>query len=293
MSSLPPLIAPGTLAAYLDDPALRVFDTTVHLTRPPGVSRYTIVSGRAEYERGHIPGAAFADLPGELSDPDAPLRNTPLEPERFAEAAGRLGIGPDTHVVAYSRSTPMWATRLWWLLRHAGFDKVSVLDGGLDAWRRAGLWIEEGARSYAPARFEAQPRPQLLARRDDVWDVVAGRAEARLWNVLTPATFRGEDPGSASRPGRIPGSVNVHWQTLLDDGSGRFRPPGELAARLRPVGALDSSGVIAYCGGGIAATVGLFALSLVGRDGLDGRTRLYDGSLNDWSSDPSLPLDVG
>ncbi len=292
MSSLPPLIDAGTLAAHLDDPSLRIFETTVHLTRPPGVSRYTIVSGRADYEDGHIPGAAFADLPGELSDAGAPLRNTPLEPQRFAEAVGQLGIGPGTHVVVYSRSTPMWATRLWWLLRHAGFDAVSVLDGGFDAWRRAGLPLEQGPRSYAPARFQAAPRPQLLARRGDVEAVVSGQAEACLLNVLTPATFRGEDPGSAHRPGRIPGSVNVHWQTLLDD-RGRFRPQAELEALLQPAGALDTPATIAYCGGGIAATVGLFALALLGRDGLDARTRLYDGSLNDWSSDPSLPLAVG
>lgn len=292
--SSPPLIDAGTLAAHLDDPAVRIFETTVHLTRPPGVHRYTIVSGRPDYEQGHIPGAAFADLPGELSDADAPLRNTPLAPERFAAVAGRLGIGRGTHVVVYSRSTPMWATRLWWLLRHAGFDAVSVLDGGFGAWRRAGLHVEAGTRFHAPARFPAHDgRPQLLARRADVEAVVGGSAEACLLNVLTPETFRGEDPGNAPRPGRIPGSVNVPWRTLIDERTGRFRPRDELDRLLRPSGTLDAPRTIAYCGGGIAATVGLFALTLLGRDGLDGAARLYDGSLNEWSSDPALPLAVG
>src|SRR3954469_22154364 len=181
---LPPLVAPEALASRLGHPSLRVFETTVHLTRPPGVSRYTLLSGREGYEREHIPGAAFADLPGHLSDPDAPLLNTLSPPEQFARAAGRLGIGPGMHVVVYSRSTPMWATRLWWMLRHAGFDDVSVLDGGFEAWRQAGLPLETGPHPHPPATFVTRPRPHLLASRRDVEAVTRGTAEACLLNAL-------------------------------------------------------------------------------------------------------------
>jgi thiosulfate/3-mercaptopyruvate sulfurtransferase len=101
--------------------------------------------------------------------------------------------------------------------------------------------------------------------------------------------FRGEGPGAYSRPGRIPGSVNVPWNGLVDPATNRFRPPAELAAALNGGGVGADQPVIAYCGGGISATVDLFALSLTGRDD----ARLYDGSLTEWSAHPDLPLVTG
>jgi len=110
-----------------------------------------------------------------------------------------------------------------------------------------------------------------------------------LVNALTPPVFRGEGVSSYSRAGRIPGSVNAPWTSLIDPETNRFREPSELREALDQVGALSGTPVIAYCGGGISATVDLFALSLLGR----GDARLYDGSLTEWSRDPSLPLEVG
>ena len=108
-------------------------------------------------------------------------------------------------------------------------------------------------------------------------------------NALSPAVFRGEGRSAYSRPGRIPGSVNVPWNGLVDAATNRFRPPAELAAALNGGGVRADRPVIAYCGGGISATVDLFALSLTGRDD----ARLYDGSLTEWSADPDLPLVTG
>jgi len=128
--------------------------------------------------------------------------------------------------------------------------------------------------------------------------VLAGLADVRaisqdgtacLVNALSPEVFRGEGPVAYSRTGRIPGSVNVPWHGLVDPDTGRFRPPAELAAALRAGGIRPDQPVVAYCGGGISATVDLFALSLAGRDD----ARLYDGSLTEWSADPGLPLVTG
>ena len=288
--ALGPLIDVATLSDHLDDPSLRLFDATVELVRPPEGGPYTVRSGRERYEQGHIPGAAFADLPGALSDPDSPFPFTLPPAERFSAAAGRLGIGPGAHVVAYAQDTPMWATRLWWQLRFFGFDAVSVLDGGLPAWRAVGLDLETGAAAYEPAEFMAAPRWEWLARRGDVEAVVAaGDGAVCLVNALTAPVFRGEGPSSYSRPGRIPGSVNAPWTELIDPETNRFRPPEQLRRALEAAGALGPAPVIAYCGGGISATVDLFALSLVGRDG----ARLYDGSLTEWTRDATLPVEVG
>jgi thiosulfate/3-mercaptopyruvate sulfurtransferase len=285
MALLPALVDAETLAAHLDDPDLRILDTTVHLRREVPGGPYRVESGRAGYEANHLPGAAFADLNGALADPASPHHFTLPNAARFEEAAGALGIGPGTHVVAYAQESVMWATRLWWLLGYFGFDAVSVLDGGLEAWRAKGYEVADTPSAYPPARFVARPRPERLARRSDIEAVVAAGG-ATLVNALSREAFAGLGPGAYSRPGRIPGSVSLPSAELLDD-TGRFRSGDEVLARAGAAGADGSQPIIAYCGGGISATVDLFALRLIGRDG-----KLYDGSLTEWSADPSLPLET-
>jgi thiosulfate/3-mercaptopyruvate sulfurtransferase len=288
MPLLPALVSPEELRAALGDERVRVFDATVFLRRAVDGGPYTVESGRASYARAHLPGAGFADIPGELSDPASPFAFTVPSAGHFGTAMGRLGVGDGSHVVAYAQDAPMWATRLWWLLRYFGHDDTSVLDGGLTAWTAAGGPVERGESGYPPAAFTARPRPELLARLADVREI-AENGSACLVNALSPEAFRGEGPGAYSRPGRIPASVNVPWHSLVDPGTGRFRPPAELAAALRGGGVRADQPVVAYCGGGISATVDLFALALAGRDD----ARLYDGSLTEWSADPGLPLVTG
>jgi thiosulfate/3-mercaptopyruvate sulfurtransferase len=288
MSAYPALIDADALAASLDDPRLRVLDATVILHRPPGGGPYTPESGRAGYEAEHIPGAAFADVLVELADPDARYPFWLPAPERFAAGVGALGVGAGTHVVTYAQETPMWATRLWWLLRYFGFDDVSVLDGGLPAWKAAGHPVTDAPSSYPPATFTPRVRPERLATRADV-EAVVGGTPACLVNALPAPTFRGEGKTSYSRPGRIPGSVSAPSADLLDPDTLRFRPAEVLERELDSIGARGEDAVIVYCGGGISATVDVFALSLVGRDDV----RMYDGSLTEWSADPDLPLEVG
>jgi thiosulfate/3-mercaptopyruvate sulfurtransferase len=288
MPLLPRLVSPEELRDALGDERVRVFDATVFLRRAVDGGPYTVESGHKSYTRAHLPGAAFADIPGALSDPASAYPFTLPAAEHFAAAAGRLGIGDGTHVVAYAQDTPMWATRLWWLLRYFGHDDTSVLDGGLAAWTAAGGAVEQGESRYLPASFTARPRPELLASLDDVREITAS-GSACLVNALSPAAFRGEGPGAYSRPGRIPGSVSVPWNGLVDPATNRFRPSAELAAVLGDGGVRADQPVVAYCGGGISATVDLFALALTGRDD----ARLYDGSLTEWSARPDQPLVTG
>ena len=291
MPLLPPLVSQQDLRAALGDERagrVRVFDATVFLRRRVPGGPYQVTSGRPEYAAGHLPGAAFADIPGELSDPASPVSFTVPPAGHFAAAIGRLGVGDDTHVVAYAQDSPMWATRLWWLLRYFGHDAASVLDGGLLGWSARGGAVEQGGHAYPATTFEARPRPDLLASLGDVKAVVDG-VPAQLVNALSPAAFRGDGPGSYSRPGRIPGSVNVPWSQLVDETTNHFAPPHRLAGAFSEAGVGGDEPVIAYCGGGISATVDLFALFLSGRPD----ARLYDGSLTEWSAHPDLPLVTG
>ncbi len=102
--------------------------------RPNEDGSFEILSGRADYEGGHIPSAGFADLMGDLSDGDSPLRFAVPTPEQFCAAMGALGVGDDSPVVLYDGSDSVWAARVWWMLRWVGFDRAALLDGGLKAW---------------------------------------------------------------------------------------------------------------------------------------------------------------
>ncbi|MBX5442822.1 MAG: sulfurtransferase [Solirubrobacteraceae bacterium] len=284
MSLLPKLVDAATLAAHLEDARLRVIDASVaYLPEHP--------DPREVYDREHIPGAAFADLPGAFSDPDSEHSFTVPAPERFAEAIGALGVGPGTHVVIYTQTWPIYGTRLWWLLHLHGFDDVSILDGGLGAWRAAGLPLTDAPPAYPPATFVGRRRPELLAPLEEVEAIAAADgAGTCLVNALPEAIFRGEQPATDGRYGRIPGSVSGPWTNLADLETGVFRPLDEQRAYLESIGALGSGRpVVAYCGGGVSATLVLFSLWLLGVDD----ARLYDGSLSEWLSDASRPVAVG
>lgn len=284
------LIETHALEAALGDPDLRILDCTTWLraAEPGDDAPYRIDAGRRDYDAGHIPGAVFLDIQGELSDPDTRLRFMCPTAERFADAMGRLGIGDGARVVLYSAGNVMWATRVWWMLRAFGFDAAAVLDGGIEKWKAEGrpVTTEPGARP--PARFEARPRPGYFVGRDHVLARL-GDARATMVNALSPKVHLGAGPSRYGRPGRIPGSVNVPYASLLDADTGAFAPL-DVAQRVHEeAGITPDRHVVAYCGGGISATVGLFLLHQLGYPDLT----LYDGSLGEWARDPDLPIESG
>lgn len=284
---LPPLLSAVELHAIRDRPDLRILDATTLFRLDTEQERYVAAPAREAYLAEHIPGAVHVDVVHALSDPDAEWDFTLPSPERFARQVGALGVGNDTHVVVYDPDGP-WATRVWWLLRVFGLDTVSVLDGGLRAWREAGLPTESGPVQPTPAVFTPRFRPELVARTDEVEKLSTGGG--RLVNALDPATFRGEQPVNPyPRRGRIPGSVNLPFHTLLDPATGRFRPRAELAGPLEQAGLLGPGRAVTYCGGGIAATVPAFAAHLLGNSAV----AVYDGSLTEWTSDPDRPVELG
>ena len=146
------LIETHSLEAALSDPGLRIVDCTTWLVpaEPGDDAPYRVVPGVAEYEAGHIPGAVFLDLQGEISDPATRLRFMAPSPERFAAAMGRLGIGNESRVVLYSNGSIMWATRVWWMFRAFGFEGAAVLDGGFAKWQAEGRPISTEPASHPP-----------------------------------------------------------------------------------------------------------------------------------------------
>ena len=284
------LIDTGTLEATLGDPDLRIVDCTTWLrpAKPGDDAPYRVEPGRSDYEAGHIPGAVFLDIQAEISDPGTRLRFMAPSTERFADAMGRLGIGDGARVVLYSAGSIMWATRVWWMLRAFGFDGAAVLDGGFEKWKAEGRPVITTPGVCPAARFEARPRPGFFVDRHHVLDRIGDAGSATV-NALGPEFHLGAGPSRYGRPGRIPGSVNVPAASLLDPDTRAFVPLDEARRKFEDAGVTADRHVVAYCGGGISATVDLFLLHQLGYSDLT----LYDASMGEWARDPELPIETG
>jgi thiosulfate/3-mercaptopyruvate sulfurtransferase len=204
-------------------------------------------------------------------------------------AFGRHGLGNGARVVLYSIGTAMWATRFWWMLKSLGFDGAAVLDGGFDKWQAEGLPVERGpAKGYPAATFSAKPRPGRFVDKQAVLAATKDPGTV-IVNALGPQFHKGLEPSRYGRPGRVPGSVNVPAASLADPETKAFTSLADAAAKFAAAGVAKDKHVIAYCGGGISATVDLFLLHQLGFDDLT----LYDASMGEWAKDPALPIEKG
>jgi thiosulfate/3-mercaptopyruvate sulfurtransferase len=270
------LISVEELAGRLDDPTLRLADVRWFVGEPE--------RGRREYDEGHLPGAMFVDLDRDLAAPTGPGRHPLPDPAAFAARMGELGIGPDDLVVAYDDSLGTIAARLWWMLDNLGHKKVALLDGGLKAWRAAGLPVTTDPVAY-PARG---PLP-LAGTWSGVIDqeaLIDRLGDVALLDARAPERYRGETEPVDPKPGHIPSAINAPARTALDV-DGRFLAPTDIATRLATV-APAGRPVVVSCGSGVTACHTAFAFRLAGLpDPL-----LYPGSYSDWSRS-ELPVAVG
>jgi thiosulfate/3-mercaptopyruvate sulfurtransferase len=291
MQNFDPLAQTEWLAEHLDVPDLRVVDIRGYVKkRDLGNARQEAeyLAARDEYEEAHVPGAVYVDWTRDIIDPDDPVPAQISPPDRFAALMGSLGIGDGTHVVVYDHAGGQFSTRLWWALTYYGHDRVSVLDGGWKKWTAEGRLTTAEVPTPETAAFTPRPRPELRAEAGEVLAASRGGnafiLDARDEGQYTGAVARGE-----GRAGRIPGAEHLHADTLLDPKSGTFRPDRELDEKLREAGVPKDRDepVIAYCNGGVAATVPLFALHRLGYRNLAN----YDGSWNEWGTREDLPVE--
>ncbi len=280
------------LAAHLDAPELRIVECTSQLpnyfeaSAADGLER---ISGRPEFDEEHIVGATYVDLLHELSDQSQTnFMYAMPSGDQFASVMSAIGVGEGTAVVLYDRGMNSWASRIWWMLRCFGFDNAAVLDGGWTTWSARKLPISRAEPNYPTANFVTRPRTGLIASVDDVRATI-GDPAACLINALDPDEFAGRPPQRYARAGRIPDSVNVPFSTTVDLQTQFFSDDAALRQQFEDVGALDKERVVAYCGGAIAASNTVFALTRLGVDNVT----LYDGSLTEWTSDPELPMETG
>jgi thiosulfate/3-mercaptopyruvate sulfurtransferase len=265
------------LAAHLKD--VKVVDVSWYM---PADKR----DPKAEYEAGHIPGAVFYDL-DKLSDPATGLPHMLTEPDVFARDAGALGIGDNDMVVAYDGAGIFSAARLWWMLRVMGHDKVAVLDGGLLKWKAENRPLEKGASAPKPANFTARPLPDQVR---DLLYVQSHLGQTQILDARSPSRFTAEEkePRPGVRSGHMPGAVNVHYRTLLND-DGSLKSQEALRKLFAEKGVDLRAPIVTSCGSGVTASIIMLALARLGAP----QTSLYDGSWTEWGGHPTTPVVTG
>ena len=249
-------------------------------------------AGRRAFEAGHIPGASYADLDRDLSGPKTGRNGRHPLPTRegFAERLAALGVDADTQVVVYDGSGGMYAARAWWMLRWAGHAAVALLDGGLAAWRAAGLPVESGATPPPAARGRFALRPSLVSTVDREMLLADLPQPTRLLiDARAPDRFRGENETLDAVGGHIPGARNRVFRDNLG-ADGRFKPAAQLRAEFDAVtGGRPTAELVSSCGSGVTACHNLLALEVAGLGG----AALYPGSWSEWSAWPGAPVATG
>lgn len=263
-------------------------DTVLHGERPPVVLdvrwRLGGPDGEVDYLAGHVPGAVFVRLDDDLaahgaaSDGRHPLPDAAV----FQASARRWGIDDGDTVVVYDDWQGFGAARAWWMLRDAGVD-VRVLDGGLAAWRSAGLPLETGDVTAEPGSVTLHPGqlPQLT-----IDEAAALAHDGVLLDARAGERYRGESEPIDPRAGHIPGAQSAPTSENLDE-QGRMRSAEELRARFARFDIGDGP-VGVYCGSGVSAAQEVLALMVAGYD-----AALYPGSWSQWSNHPERPVAVG
>jgi thiosulfate/3-mercaptopyruvate sulfurtransferase len=286
------LVSTSLLEQVLNSPGLRVFDCAVIAGPNPDPELgktfpFAFESGREKYDSGHIPGAGYIDILGELSDKNSPLPlMLPVE-KQFVAAMSKYGIGESDNVVLYSSTEPMWAARVWWMLRAFGFDNTAILNGGWTKWVLEDRPVSQGACNYLPGKFAARPRPEMFVSKDDVLGAIGDETTCVI-NALPQVMHAGAGGPVFGRKGRIVGSTNVPNGALHDPDTGAYLSTDELRALFSEAGAVEAERIITYCGGGIASSNNAFALALLGHENVG----VYDASMFEWGNDPSLPMEA-
>lgn len=273
-----------TLHARLDEPGLVILDCRFALDDP--------TYGARSYAEAHIPGAQFADLERDLSGPvvkGVTGRHPLPEAAQLLERLRAWGINQDSDVVLYDDGPGAFAARAWWLLAWLGKrEGVYLLDGGLKAWKAAGLALDSNTSAVNPGHFSGQADSSLLRDAAQLQQDLHNPALTLLDARALPR-FRGEVEPLDPVAGHIPGALCAVFTDNLDS-DGRFLPATQLRQRFDALrGEKPVESLVAYCGSGVTACHNLFALCLAGYP----LAPLYAGSWSEWITDPARPVAIG
>jgi thiosulfate/3-mercaptopyruvate sulfurtransferase len=279
------LISTSQLSEHLQDPDWAIVDCRFVLTAPE--------RGEINYARSHIPGAVYAHLDHDLSNPIIPGvtgRHPWPSVEKACDTFSRLGIDPTCQVVVYDDAGgALAAVRVWWMLRWLGHNAVAVLDGGWQRWVNEERPVRGGVESRERRSFVAQQvRPEIFVSADEI-DAMRHDPSHRVFDVRAAERYRGENETIDPIAGHIPGAYSAPYLENLDEDGG-FHSPQELHAHYQQLrGDTPAEGCVFYCGSGVTSIHSLLAMLHAGL----GEGRLYAGSWSEWIAPRTRPVATG
>lgn len=272
-----PLLAPAQLQALL--------------AQDPGVRLVDVREGPA-YAMQHLPGAVSAPY-GRWRLVDENLGLPPTADELVALVQD-LGLTPDTRVVLVYTGIDATdfggAARAYWTLKSLGVRQLSILNGGLAAWKAAGLPVSDVAATAPRSSWQPRLDTQWLATREDVLASL-GRPEVLRIDARPAPYFQGRIAHDNARArGTLPGAVHADSEAFFELGSAELMDAASLEDEAQALlGDVDADApIIAFCNAGHWSATDWFVLSeVLGRRDV----RMYPGSMIDWTRAPDpLPM---
>ena len=242
--------------------------------------------GQRLYEDHHLPNAIFADIEKDMSDSEKISKKIygrhPLPAvENFINFLQVNGVNSDTHLVAYDDDGGVFAARFWWMLNWIGHHKVSILNGGLKAWKNSGNPMEN--TKPVRKRGQIQKKPGLVHQ----WKIAEisawinserNKEVAVLIDARMPERFKGEVEPLDIKAGHIAGALNRPYVDNLEE-NGYFKSPEKLRKEfLAVLDYTDPASVVHMCGSGITACHNLVSMEIAQLIG----SNLYVGSWSEW-----------
>lgn len=273
---------------------------SVQAVQDLGVARFRILDvrhdlvnlqlGQQLYVESHLPGAIFVDLENEwCGEKNGRNGRHPLpNREALAQRLAKKGIHKDDWVLVYDADNMMFASHAWWKLKWLGFSKVSVLSGGIKAWKQAGAPLVKGVEPPLPAVQWSLPSETMPVV--DIAHVQAGLVKNSivLLDARSPERYRGDVEPMDPIAGHIPGAYNHAFTLNLQSDGQAFLPVDRLKALYAPW-LSKGKPLVHQCGSGVTACHNIFALCLCGY----APSALYVGSWSEWIVDPSRGVALG